>query len=72
MNWKNVGNRDRALRLALGAGMLVAGWGGFVGGMAGIVLKILGFVPLATAFVGTCPLYLALGVSTRRAGVAPR
>lgn len=72
MSWKNVGSWDRALRLALGASMLAAGWGGFLGGTAGVVLKFLGFVPLATALVGSCPVYRALGLSTRRAEAARR
>jgi hypothetical protein len=60
----NIGTIDRALRIVIGV-MLIAyalklglpstGWN-WVGWI--------GVVPLLTAFVGTCPLYSLLGVST--------
>lgn len=62
----NLGTADRIVRVLLGIALLVLGWGGFVPGTAGLVLKIAGFVPLATAAIGFCPLYLPLGLSTRR------
>jgi hypothetical protein len=56
----NVGTVDRIVRAVLGVGLLsltIAGpasaWG------------YLGLVPLLTAAVGTCPLYTALGISTK-------
>lgn len=61
---RNVGTVDRWLRLALGAAMLIAGFGGLVEGTWGTVFKIVGFVPLLTAFAGSCPIYSLLGVST--------
>lgn len=61
----NVGSLDRVVRIVVGAAMLVLGFGGFVDGTAGLVLKIVGFVPIATALLGICPLYLPMGLSTR-------
>lgn len=61
----NVGTLDRIVRIIAGLAMLVLGFGGFVDGTAGLVLKIAGFIPLATAFIGFCPLYLPLGLSTK-------
>lgn len=61
----NIGMTDRIVRIVAGIAMLTLGFGGFVTGNAGLALKILGFVPLATAVVGICPLYLPLGCSTR-------
>lgn len=61
----NLGTIDRLLRLAVGIAMLALGWGGFVPGTAGLVLKFLGFVPLLTAAIGFCPLYRPLGISSR-------
>lgn len=55
---------DRAARVALGLGLLVLGWLGVVGGTAGLVLKIVGFVPLLTGLVGWCPLYTLFGFTT--------
>ena len=53
---------ERAVRAVLGLGLLslllvgpVPGWG-----LAGLV----GLVPLATAAVGSCPIYTMLGIST--------
>jgi hypothetical protein len=60
----NVGMTDRIVRIVAGVAMLTLGFGGFVTGNAGLALKILGFVPLLTAAVGICPLYLPLGIST--------
>lgn len=62
----NLGTIDRVLRVVIGVALLTLGWGGFVEGTAGIVLKIVGFIPLATAAIGFCPLYLPLGLSTRK------
>jgi hypothetical protein len=61
----NIGTIDRLVRVAVGLALLVAGWGGFVEGTPGLVLRIAGFIPLATAAVGSCPLYLPLGLDTR-------
>lgn len=55
----NLGNVDRAVRLALGIALLamivfppVTAWGW------------LGLIPLATAIFGVCPLYAVFGVET--------
>lgn len=62
---KNMGNLDRALRLiaviAIGAAFLL-------GKLSGTVALILGVVAVAfflTSLIGTCPLYMPLGLSTR-------
>lgn len=63
---QNVGPADRALRIVVGLGLLSLvflgpktpwGW--------------LGLIPLATALVGSCPLYTVLGLSTCPARPAP-
>ena len=61
----NVGSMDRIVRIVAGLAMLTLGFGGFVTGTPGLVLKIVGFVPLLTAAIGFCPLYLPLGLSTK-------
>lgn len=55
---------DRVVRVMLGIVLLYLGWAGVVGGTAGLVLKIVGFLPLATGIVGYCPAYALFGVST--------
>ncbi len=57
---------DRVLRIVAGGVLLYLGWAGVVGGTAGLVFKVLGFVPLATGIVGWCPAYRLFGISTCR------
>jgi hypothetical protein len=57
----NEASWDRAARTVLGAGLLALT---FVGPHT--LWGLLGLVPLATAAVGFCPLYRALGISTNR------
>jgi len=60
MKFQNIGNTDRVIRIVLGLGI----------GILGIVFKswlgLIGIIPLATAAVSTCPLYLPFGISTRK------
>jgi hypothetical protein len=59
MKLKNIGNTDRIIRIVLGLAIVALG----------IVFKswlgLIAIVPLATAAVSTCPLYLPFGISTR-------
>lgn len=56
---RNIGTVDRVIRIVVGAAALALGlvfnspWG------------LIGLIPLGTAAVGTCPIYLPLGISTR-------
>jgi hypothetical protein len=55
----NVGSADRIIRIVLGLVILVVGylnqsWWGLVG-----------LVPLLTAFIGFCPAYSLLGITTK-------
>lgn len=54
----NIGGTDRAIRgilgiLILGAGLFFQSWWGLIG-----------LIPLITATVSWCPLYVPLGIST--------
>lgn len=55
----NVGAYDRVFRVALGLVLLTIA---FVGPQT--PWGYLGIVPLVTGLVGTCPLYMMLGIST--------
>lgn len=59
----NVGSVDRILRIVVGVALL--GWF-FVDQGQGFwhYAKLIGIVPLATALMGSCPLYTILGLST--------
>jgi hypothetical protein len=57
---RNVGTVDRIVRIVVGlviaaAGIYFRNW-----------LGLIAIIPLATAVVGVCPLYLPFGISTRR------
>ena len=57
----NVGSLDRILRVVLGLALLAfAVFSGYPYAWLGYI----GIVPLATAALGTCPLYSILGMST--------
>lgn len=54
----NVGNADKIVRIVVGLGIVAAGvwfksWWGAIG-----------LVPLLTAFMGCCPLYIPFGISS--------
>jgi len=57
---------DRIIRVVLGIVILYLGWSGMVDGTLGLVLKIVGFVPLLTGIIGWCQLYALLGMRTNR------
>jgi len=57
---QNVGGIDRILRIVVGIALLGAGY--YYQNLWGLV----GLIPLGTALIGWCPLYLPLGLSTRK------
>lgn len=63
---KNMGTLDRILRTlaALVVGGLYAA--GTIGGTTALVLGVVAVAFLLTSSVGTCPLYLPIGLSTRQ------
>jgi hypothetical protein len=56
----NVGGWDRKLRVV--AGLLLLAAGAYFKSWWGVV----GLVPLTTAAMGWCPLYIPLGLSTKK------
>ncbi len=63
---KNMSSADRVIRiiLALVVGMLYVT--GQISGTAALILGLIALIFLITGFVGTCPLYSAVGISTRK------
>lgn len=55
----NVGGIDRILRIVIGLALIGMTLAGMIGAWGWI-----GVVPLATAALGTCPLYTILGFSS--------
>jgi hypothetical protein len=58
----NVGTTDRILRVVIGVALLSMFFL-FEGGLR--LFGLIGLVPLITGLLGSCPLYCAVGVSTR-------
>jgi len=69
---QNMGRWDRVLRLAAAAVIAVLLILGVLKGTAAVVLAIVAAVFVITTFVGFCPLYVPLGISTKGKGGAPR
>lgn len=59
---KNLGMLDRTLRVILG--LVLIAYGVFTMGTLGITLAVVGLVPLATGFIGNCPLYSVCKINT--------
>lgn len=59
---KNIGSVDRIIRFALGIALIAAG--AVLAGKGLWWLALVGLVPLGTAFIRVCPLYLPLKINT--------
>ncbi len=57
---KNMGTTDRVIRVVLGVGLLAWGYS------AQNWLGAIGLVPLLTAALGWCPVYLPFGIKTTK------
>ncbi len=58
---------DRIIRAVLAVAVLVLFLAGQLSGAAAIILGIIAVIFIATAAVGTCPLYLLFRISTKKA-----
>lgn len=61
----NVGSADRWIRIIIGLVLILWGIFGLQGGGKWAAI-IIGLIPLITALIGWCPLYSALGLSTKK------
>ncbi len=59
---KNLGTLDRTVRVILGVALISCGI--FSMGTLGVVLAVVGLVPLATGLMGSCPLYTVCKINT--------
>jgi hypothetical protein len=64
----NVASWDRVLRIVVGGVLLFIGWTEVVRGWPGILLMVVGLVPLLSGVTGWCPIYSWLGLSTTHDG----
>ena len=63
---KNMGSIDRIIRVAVAAIIIILYWAGIISGMVAVILGVLALVFIATSFIGFCPLYLPLKISTTK------
>jgi len=61
---KNMGTIDQIIRLALAAVTAILYVTGTVSGAAGIILIVIALIFAVTSFIGFCPLYALLKIST--------
>ena len=61
----NVGMLDRILRVVLGVALIAFALGVIAPATGFNWIGWIGVIPLATALVGSCPLYSIIGLSTR-------
>lgn len=62
---QNVGSLDRIVRIVAGLALILVGFL-VLGGTAGTIVGVVGFIPLLTGLIGWCPLYLPFRFSTRK------
>jgi hypothetical protein len=68
---KNMGTRDRVMRILAALGIVVLYATGNVSGLLAIVLGVVAVVFLTTGLVGSCPAYVPFGISTRHEPAKP-
>jgi hypothetical protein len=63
---KNMGTTDKAIRILVAVAVLVLYFTNVISGTPAVILLILAGVFVVTSLLGLCPLYLPLGISTRK------
>jgi len=61
---KNMGTLDRTIRVAIAVVIAVLYFSGNLSGLTATILGILAVIFVVTSFVGFCPLYTVIGLST--------
>lgn len=63
---RNMGNLDRLIRIILAILVIILYISGQITGTALIILGLVAAIFIATSFLGYCPLYHILGISTKK------
>lgn len=63
---KNMGTTDRLIRVFIALSVAVLYFTGIISGVTAIILGVLATVFILTSLVGSCPLYLPVGLSTKK------
>jgi hypothetical protein len=65
---QNMGQTDKAIRLAVVAIIVILYIAGQISGTAAIILGIIAVAFLVTSLIGWCPSYVPFGISTKKSG----
>jgi len=63
---KNMGITDKVIRILISIVIGILYFTHHISGVAGTLLLILAGIFILTSFMGTCPLYLPFGISTKK------
>ena len=63
---KNMGTIDRTIRIILALAIAVLYFMNVISGTLAIVLLVIAVVFVLTSLIGYCPLYILLGISSRK------
>lgn len=63
---KNLGTIDKVIRILVAVILTVLFFGKVITGVMGIVLLVLAAVFVLTSLISFCPLYLPLGINTKK------
>jgi hypothetical protein len=63
---KNMGNADRIIRVIVATLISILCFNEVITGTVSIILMVIAAIFLLTSLVGYCPLYVPLGVQTRK------
>jgi predicted PurR-regulated permease PerM len=63
---QNMGQTDKAIRLAVVAIIVILYIAGQISGTAAIILGIVAVAFLVTSLIGWCPSYVPFGISTKK------
>ena len=63
---KNMGTVDRVIRVLVAVIIAVLYFTHVISGTLAVILLILAGIFIVTSLLGTCPLYIPLGINTRK------
>lgn len=63
---QNMGTADNGVRILVAIVIFALYFTGTIGGTLGIILMVLAVVFVGTSLLGSCPLYIPLGLSTKK------
>jgi hypothetical protein len=63
---KNVGTIDRVIRILVAVVVVILYFTNVISGTLGVILLALSAVFVVTSLISFCPIWLALGLSTRK------